>query len=512
MNFSIPKQKINVVIPMAGAGSRFSSFGFITNKYLLPIDLTHTKMIEGAITTLGIDGHMFDTTFIFILRKVGEESFTELCEHLTQICERYYYGIRILRVDEMTDGPASTVFVAKEYIDNDTPLIVSNTDQLLKWNFRNFFRHSMKYDGTVLTYRPDYKLEMGSTDKHSFVRVNESGVPVQFIEKTVISDEALVGVHFYKKGAYFVDAYSYMVAHNLRAPNREFYMSYTYQALIEMGEAPPSPPSPPSPNPFKYSLGLWKLGEHERFIPLGEPNDYFEYYNERVPFITTPPLGLSCSLKILKSLLGNIITNKTAVFEETVYFKEQIQPTVLTQDRHRWNKIHMDFIESSPLTNQPAVFKNEIVFLFDKDPLTNIIGYRAFYSGKRHSTTTIPANTMMLRVVNVFGGGEYRDLERNNYTRGWMIGNFEPSALKTPLFEVGIMSHKKGELHAFHFHKIGCEINVLLKGKMKVNGVELKETQIFILEPNQLSCPEFLEDCEILCLKIPSVPTDKHNR
>jgi hypothetical protein len=254
------------------------------------------------------------------------------------------------------------------------------------------------------------------------------------------------------------------------------------------------------------------LGEHERFIPLGEPNDYFEYYNERVPFITTPPLGLSCSLKILKGLLGNIITNKTAVFEETVYFKEQIHPTVLTQDRHRWNKIHMDFVESSPLTNRPAVFKNEIVFLFNKDPLTNIIGYRAFYSGKRHSTTTIPANTMMLRVVNVFGGGEYRDLERNSYTRGWMIGNFEPSALKTPLFEVGIMSHKKGELHAFHFHKIGCEINVLLKGKMKVNGVELKETQIFILEPNQLSCPEFLEDCEILCLKIPSVPTDKHYR
>ena len=49
-----------------------------------------------------------------------------------------------------------------------------------------------------------------------------------------------------------------------------------------------------------------------------------------------------------------------------------------------------------------------------------------------------------------------------DYVRGWFIGNFEPSLLKTPHFEVGVLNHKKGEYWAPHYHKESIEYNVCL--------------------------------------------------
>ena len=94
--------------------------------------------------------------------------------------------------------------------------------------------------------------------------------------------------------------------------------------------------------------------------------------------------------------------------------------------------------------------------------------------------------------------------------RGWFVGNFEPSAFKTEQFEVGILTHKKDEKWAKHYHKIATEINCLISGKMTINGIEINEGDIFILEPSEPAEPIFLQDCKLVVIKTPSVIGDKY--
>lgn len=97
-----------------------------------------------------------------------------------------------------------------------------------------------------------------------------------------------------------------------------------------------------------------------------------------------------------------------------------------------------------------------------------------------------------------------------DYTRGWLIGDFEPSILKTKDFEVGVLTHKKGENWAAHYHKESIEYNVLVSGKMIIQGKELNTGDVFVFEKNEIADPVFLEDCIVVCVKVPSIPSDKY--
>ena len=94
--------------------------------------------------------------------------------------------------------------------------------------------------------------------------------------------------------------------------------------------------------------------------------------------------------------------------------------------------------------------------------------------------------------------------------RGWVIGNFTPSLFKTSAFEVGVLTHAKGEKWPAHYHKIGTEFNILIKGTMRVCEVDLVAGDTFIIEPFEVADPLFHEDCTIVCIKLPSDTTDKY--
>ena len=98
----------------------------------------------------------------------------------------------------------------------------------------------------------------------------------------------------------------------------------------------------------------------------------------------------------------------------------------------------------------------------------------------------------------------------SEFVRGWFIGNFEPSLLKTDQFEVGLLTHTKGEKHPNHYHSQVTEYNVLVKGKMLICGEVIEPGDVFVLHPNEIADPVFLEDCTVLCVKQPSIPGDKH--
>jgi quercetin dioxygenase-like cupin family protein len=94
--------------------------------------------------------------------------------------------------------------------------------------------------------------------------------------------------------------------------------------------------------------------------------------------------------------------------------------------------------------------------------------------------------------------------------RGWFIGNFVPSVLKTNRFEVGYRKHRRGESWPAHIHRKTEEINYLVRGEMLVNGMKYTAGEIFVIGKGEAARPEFLEDCELVVVKIPSLPKDKH--
>ena len=98
----------------------------------------------------------------------------------------------------------------------------------------------------------------------------------------------------------------------------------------------------------------------------------------------------------------------------------------------------------------------------------------------------------------------------DEFFRGWFIGDFEPALLRTKYFEVGVLKHKAGEYWAKHYHALADEFNVLVEGKMEVNGQILYKGDVFLIEKGEVSEPKFLEDCTVVVVKVPSVIGDKY--
>lgn len=96
-----------------------------------------------------------------------------------------------------------------------------------------------------------------------------------------------------------------------------------------------------------------------------------------------------------------------------------------------------------------------------------------------------------------------------NYTRGWIIGDFEPSLFRTKEFEVALISHHKGEHIPLHYHAKAIEYNVLVLGKMLVNGEEINPGDVFVFEKNEVADVKVLEESKVMCIKTPSVIGDK---
>lgn len=101
-------------------------------------------------------------------------------------------------------------------------------------------------------------------------------------------------------------------------------------------------------------------------------------------------------------------------------------------------------------------------------------------------------------------------IRNQKWTGGWFVGNFEPSAFKTDAAEVCLKKHPKGEKWPKHYHKIATEINYVIRGKMTLQDTEFNAGDVFVIEPNEIADPEFLEDCELIVVKVPFVKNDKY--
>ena len=213
-----PNWKLRIVVPMAGEGSRFRVEGYNISKPFIPIQ--NKPMILWVLDNF-------------------KSKYPELQSRIEyHLCVRSEYanqfndlsGLIIHSIPNLTEGPACTVLHIKDYINDEYPILMANSDQYLEWDFDEFIEASLNpyYDGCISTfYQPD------SNDlKWSYAKINENGIVTKVAEKEYISSNATTGIYFWKSARNFIKHAETMIHKNDRVKN-EFYVGPVYNYAIQ---------------------------------------------------------------------------------------------------------------------------------------------------------------------------------------------------------------------------------------------------------------------------------------
>jgi HAD superfamily hydrolase (TIGR01509 family) len=207
--------KLNVLIPMAGAGSRFEQAGYTFPKPL--IDVKGKPMIQVVVENLNIKAN-----YIYIVQKSHREKY-----NLDTLLNLITPGCKIVEVDGVTEGAAVTALLAKEYINNNAPLFFANSDQFVEWDSNEFMykMNETDADGGIVTFEATHP-------KWSFAKIDENGLVTEVAEKNPISNIATVGYYYWKHGSDFVKYAEQMINKNIRV-NNEFYVCPVFNEAIQ---------------------------------------------------------------------------------------------------------------------------------------------------------------------------------------------------------------------------------------------------------------------------------------
>ena len=211
---------LQIVIPMAGRGSRFAKAGYETPKPLIPVG--GRPMIEWVIENIR-PGRAH--RFIFLCLAEHLDLYPDVPAELRRLCP----GCEIVPVTAVTEGAACTVLLARKFIDTPDPLMIANSDQLVELDINQYLAaaDANGVGGLIMTF-------WAQDPKWSYCRVREDGTVSEVVEKQVVSNEATVGIYNFRQGRDYVRAADAMIAANLRV-NNEFYVAPTYNQLIAEG-------------------------------------------------------------------------------------------------------------------------------------------------------------------------------------------------------------------------------------------------------------------------------------
>jgi len=244
---------LNIVIPMAGHGSRFRQVGYPDPKPLIPVN--GVPMIKVVIDNLRPrQAHRY--IFICLQQHLREHA-------LAEKLQAWAPGCHVRAVDQVTDGAACTVLLTKDLIDTPAPLMIANCDQYIDVAIDDYLLtlQSNDLDGLIMTMK-------AADPKWSFVKLNSQGLVSEVVEKVVVSDEATVGIYNYRHGNHFVAAAEQMISKNLRV-NQEFYVAPAYNEMIAQGG----------------HIGIYNIGaDRAGMYGLGVPAD-LEYFTALSKFI-----------------------------------------------------------------------------------------------------------------------------------------------------------------------------------------------------------------------------------
>lgn len=211
-------KNLNILIPMAGEGSRFAAAGYTFPKPL--IEIYNRPMIQVVVENLG-----YDANYIYLVRKEHYEKYNlkALLNLITPNCQ-------IIQVDKLTEGAACTTLLAKDLINNENSLLIANSDQFLEWSSTNFYYKMIetKADGGIVCFNSTHP-------KWSFAKLDENGNVIRVAEKEPISNLATCGLYFWTKGSDYVKYAEQMIAKNIRV-NNEYYVAPVYNEAIADGK------------------------------------------------------------------------------------------------------------------------------------------------------------------------------------------------------------------------------------------------------------------------------------
>ncbi|MCW2986307.1 MAG: Beta-phosphoglucomutase or related phosphatase, superfamily [Conexibacter sp.] len=210
-------ERVNVVIPAAGRGSRFAEAGYVHPKPL--IDVEGRPMIDLVLSDM---------------RAVGRPIVLLQEEHIARyradaVIEHVAPASQVVPVSGLTEGAACTVLLAEELIDSPSELVLANSDQVVEADVAAFVEamRASGADGGIMTFH-------ATESKWSFAKVGADGVVTEVAEKRPISDQATVGIYWFRHGSAFVRCAKRMIAADMRV-NGEFYVCPVFNELIAEG-------------------------------------------------------------------------------------------------------------------------------------------------------------------------------------------------------------------------------------------------------------------------------------
>ena len=236
---------INIVIPMAGAGSRFARAGYEKPKPF--IDVAGKPMIVSVLENLAYP----DARYILIARQEHLQQEKELVVWIEQ-----NYNVVFVTVEALTEGTACTVLFARHLLRSTLPVVVANSDQIIDINFEDFVNDAINrnLDGSILTF-----IDEAKNPKWSFAKLGDDYLVTEVREKTPISNIATVGIYLFSNGEEFIESSLQMIIENDRV-NGEFYTCPIYNYLIRQGK----------------KIGVFNI-ESSNMHGLGTPEDLKKY-------------------------------------------------------------------------------------------------------------------------------------------------------------------------------------------------------------------------------------------
>ena len=242
---------LNIVIPMAGRGSRFANAGYKDPKPLISV---HGKpMIQVVVENLTPKR---EHRFIFICQNQHIKDYN-LYPKLNSLAK----NVEIIGIDGITEGQVCTVLKARDLINNDEALMTANSDQYIDFDINDYLAamDSKNLDGLIMTMK-------ANDPKWSYAKTNQDGFVVETAEKKVISADATVGIFNFSRGKDLVRSAEKMIADNIRV-NNEFYTCPCYNYLIQQGQ----------------KIGIYGIGEeYNGMYGLGIPEDLNFFLNHPV--------------------------------------------------------------------------------------------------------------------------------------------------------------------------------------------------------------------------------------
>lgn len=208
-------QKMNVLIPMAGAGSRFAQAGYTFPKPL--IEVNGKPMIQVVVENLNIDAN-----YIYLVQESHYEKY-----NLQYLLNLITPNCTIIKVNGVTEGAACTTLLAEHLINTDDPLLIANSDQYVEWNSNEclYAFNAEGIDAGIVTFESTHP-------KWSYAKLDNDGFVEEVAEKKPISNEATVGIYFWKKGKDYVKYANQMIDKNIRT-NNEFYVCPVFNEAIQ---------------------------------------------------------------------------------------------------------------------------------------------------------------------------------------------------------------------------------------------------------------------------------------